>query len=243
MTTAGALDSFPLPEGVGLHSLAPGPDGNVWFTESNVGGIGRITTPPNVTTIGAGDVQAGQAKIDGTVNGHSQLTDVAIEYGPIGGSTTNSVSLHLPASAAEQPVSIPLSRLTPATAYRYRVVARNSTGTTNGAFAEFTTGPAPKCKIKKSKLGKTGTLAVSLKCRSTTSISATARIVSPKAVFGRAHAKVVKGKATLKIKPKKAARKQLSQHSKLSIRLSMKLHGGGAISGYNKSVHVRRPTR
>ena len=53
----------------------------------------------------------------------------------------------------------------------------------------------------------------------------------------------MKGKATLRIKPKKAARKQLRQHSKLSIRLSMKLHGGGAITGYNKSVHVRRPKR
>ncbi len=243
MTTEGALETFPLPEGVGLNHLAPGPDGNVWFTESNVGGVGRITTPPNTTTGAASGVEAGLATIAGTVSGHSQLTDAVIEYGPVGGATTNSAPLHLPASGANQPVSIPLSRLTPATAYHYRVVAANQTGSTPGAFAEFTTGPAPKCKIKKSRLTAKGTLTVSLRCTSTSSISAAARIVSPKAVFGRAHAKVVKGKATLKIKPKKAARRLLSQHAQLAIRLSMKLRGGGAITGYNKSVHVHRPKR
>ena len=245
ITTGGAIEGFPLPSGVGLFGVTPGPDGNVWFTESNVGRIGRITTPPNATTGAAGEVLAAQAKIAGTVNGHSQPTDVAIEYGPIGATTTTGSPTHLSAGAADQPVSIPLSRLTPATAYRDRVVATNPTGTTAGAFAEFTTGPAPKCKIKKSRLAAKGTLTVSLRCSSTSSISAAARIVSPKAVFGRAHAKVKKGKATLRIKPRKAARKQLQQHSKLSIRLAMKLRGGGAIVGFNKSVHVRtaRPTR
>ncbi len=53
----------------------------------------------------------------------------------------------------------------------------------------------------------------------------------------------MKGKATLRIKPKKAARKQLRRHARLSIRLAMKLRGGGAITGYNKTVHVRRHKR
>ena len=241
ITTGGTIEGFPLPTGVGLFGVAPGPDGNVWFTEANVGRIGRITTPPNVTTGAASAVGAGQATIAATVNGHSQPTDVVVEYGPGGSATTTSTPLHLSASAADQPVSISLSRLTPSSAYRYRVTATNPTGTTPGAFAEFTTGPAPKCKIKKSRLGATGTLIVTLRCSSTSSISAAARIVSPKRLFGRAHAKVKKGRATLKIKPRKAARKQLQQHARLSIRLAMKLRGGGAITGYNKSVHVHRP--
>ena len=243
ITTGGAIEGFPLPKGVGLFGLAPGADGNVWFTEANVGRIGRITTPPNVTTGAASEVQAALAKIAGTVNGHSQPTEVAIEYGPIGGTPTTGSPTRLPAGAADQPVSISLSRLTPATAYRYRVVATNPTGTTAGAFAEFTTGPAPKCRIRKSRLGKKGTLTVSLSCTSTSSISAAARIVSPKALFGRAHAKVRRGKATLRIKPRKAARKQLRHHPRLSVRLSMKLRGGGAITGLNKTVHVHRPAR
>jgi streptogramin lyase len=251
MTTAGAFETFPLPPTVGLNYLTPGPDGNVWFTEENAGRIGRITTPPNATTVGAGDVRAGQATIAGRVDGHSQPTDVTVDYGPVGATPSRTSPLHLAASAAEQSVTIPLSRLVPATAYRYRVVATNPTGSTAGAFAEFTTGPAPKCRIRKSKLQKTGTLTVSLKCTSTTSVSATARFASARAsakhsrslTFGRANAKVVNGKATLRIKPKKAARKQLRNHARLSIRLAMKLRGGGAIVGYNKSVHVRRPAR
>ena len=129
ITTGGAIESFPLPQGVGLFGLTPGPDGNVWFTEANVGRIGRITTPPNVTTIGRrGEVQAGQAKIAGTVNGHSQPTDVVVEYGPVGAATNRTSPLHLSGGAADQSVTIPLSRLSPSTTYRYRVVATNPTG-------------------------------------------------------------------------------------------------------------------
>lgn len=250
MTTAGAFESFPVPSGEGFVDLTAGPDGNVWFTEANAGRIGRITTPPNASTGAASGVLAGQATIAGTVNGHSQPTDVTVEYGPVGGATASSSPLHLPASAADQPTSIPLSGLVPATAYRYRVVAKNGTGTTDGAFEEFTTGPAPKCRIKKSRLAAKGILTITLSCSSTDSISATARISAPKksakqsrsSVYGRGSAKVVNGKATLKIKPKKAARKALASHSRLSVRLAMKLRGGGAIVGYNKSVHVHRPT-
>jgi virginiamycin B lyase len=251
ITTGGAVEGFPLPSGVGLNDVAPGPDGNVWFTEENAGQIGRITTPPNATTGAAGPVQAALATVAGTVNGHSQPTDVTIEYGPNGGVTTTSSALHLPSGAADQPVSIPLGRLEPGTAYRYRVVATNPTGTTAGAFADFTTGPGPKCRIKRSRLGAKGTLTVSLACTSTSSISATATIVpkhrslkrAAKSLFGRAHAEVVNGKATLRIKPRKAARVQLRQHARLSIRLAMKLGGGGAIEGLNKTVRVHRPAR
>jgi virginiamycin B lyase len=252
MTTAGAFESFPVPSGEGLVKLTPGPDGNVWFTEANAGRIGRITTPPNVTTGAAVEVQSGQATIAGTVNGHSQPTDVTVEYGPVGSATTTSAPLHLSGGGTDQAAAIPLSRLVPATLYRYRVVATNPTGTAAGTFGDFTTGPPPKCRIKKSRLARKGVLTVKLTCSSTSSISAAARIVSPKkksakqsrsSLFGRGSAKVVRGKATLRIKPKKAARKALARHARLSIRLAMKLRGGGAITGYNKSVHVRRPAR
>jgi streptogramin lyase len=250
MTTGGALESFPIPPMVGINTLTPGPDGNIWFTEENAGRIGRITTPPNATTGAATEVEAAQATIAGTVDGHSQPTDARVEYGPVGSATTSTPPLHLATGAADQPISIPLSRLTPATTYRYRVVATNPTGTTDGSFAEFTTGPAPKCRIKKSRLAAKGTLTVSLSCTATSSISAAARFVPPRksatqsrsSIFGRASAKVVKGKATLRIKPRKAARSQLQSHAKLSIRLAMKLRGGGAIEGLNKTIHVHSPS-
>ena len=154
ITTGGEVEFFPLPKEVGLNYVTPGPDGNVWFTEENAGRIGRITTPPNATTIGAGEVNAGEAKVAGTVDGHSQPTDVVVEYGPTGAASNHTSPLHLAASAADQSVTIPLSRLSPSTKYRYRVVATNPTGSTSGAFAEFTTGPPPKCRIKKAKLGQ-----------------------------------------------------------------------------------------
>ena len=144
------------------------------------GRIGRITTPPNATTIGAGDVNAGEAKVAGTVDGHSQPTDVVVEYGPTGAASNHTSPLHLAASAADQSVTIPLSRLSPSTKYRYRVVATNPTGSTSGAFAEFTTGPPPKCRIKKAKLRTSGTLTVPLTCTATSSIAAAARFVTPK---------------------------------------------------------------
>ncbi len=34
ITTGGEIEGFPLPLGVGLFGVTPGPDGNVWFTEA-----------------------------------------------------------------------------------------------------------------------------------------------------------------------------------------------------------------
>ena len=106
----------------------------------NVGQIGRITTPPNATTGASGGLAAGQATITGVVNGHSQPTEVRIEYGPASSPTTTSAPLHLPALATDQPISISLSRLTPKTVYRRRVVATNATGSTAGAFTRSPLG-------------------------------------------------------------------------------------------------------
>jgi virginiamycin B lyase len=154
ITTDGTIQMFPLPAGVGLNDVAAGPDGNIWFTEENAGRIGRITTPPNATTGGVGHAGAVRAKLTGTVNGHSQPTDVAIEYGREGAATTTTPADHLSASANDQPVLIALGRLRPSTTYRYRVAATNQTGTTTGAFLSFTTSAAcvvPKLIGKKLK--------------------------------------------------------------------------------------------
>jgi len=47
---AQSITEFPVPTaGSGVTYIAPGPDGNLWFTESSVGKIGRITTAGAVT--------------------------------------------------------------------------------------------------------------------------------------------------------------------------------------------------
>jgi virginiamycin B lyase len=155
ITTDGSYEGFPLPSGVGLNRLAAGPDGNVWFTESNAGRIGRITTPPNASTGGVAGVGPSGGSAGGTVNGHSQPTDVKIEYGPVGGALTTSAAVHLSASGADQPVSIALSHLTPSTPYTYRVVATNGTGTTSGSFQTFSTARAVIDRISALKMSPT----------------------------------------------------------------------------------------
>jgi virginiamycin B lyase len=43
MTVAGDVTEFPLPSpGVALEDIVVGPDGNLWFTETNNQNIGRI---------------------------------------------------------------------------------------------------------------------------------------------------------------------------------------------------------
>ena len=96
ITTVGEIETFPLPAGVGVLDIAAGPDGNLWFTQANAGLIGRITTPPNATTGGISKVGAKGATAAGAVSGHSQPTEVAIEYGPVGGATKTGPAEHLP---------------------------------------------------------------------------------------------------------------------------------------------------
>ena len=193
------------------------------------------------------------------MSGHSQPTDVAIEYGPVGGATTTSPAEHLPASAEEQPVSISLSGLAPSTGYVYRVVATNPTGTATGAFAAFTTAPAPKCRVTRTRRGHGGTIRLALSCKEHTgrhrsshdqsaanggeAHSGGAQAAPPTLLYGTAQARVVKGKATLRIKPRKAARAQLARRHRLSVKIAMKLHGGGTSIALNKTVRVRQPAR
>jgi len=40
--------------GVGLHGITSGPDGNIWFTEETLGGVGRITPAAVITEFSAG---------------------------------------------------------------------------------------------------------------------------------------------------------------------------------------------
>lgn len=50
MTPAGQVSEFPLPgKELGPFAITAGPDGNVWFTESNANKIGRITPSGQIT--------------------------------------------------------------------------------------------------------------------------------------------------------------------------------------------------
>ena len=53
----------------------------------------------------------------------------------------------------------------------------------------------------------------------------------------------MKDRATLRIKPKKAARAQLARRHRLSVKIAIKLHGGRTSIALKKTVRLRQPAR
>jgi hypothetical protein len=259
ITTDGAIETFALPSGVGVLDIAAGPDGNLWFTQANAGLIGRITTPPNATTGAASEIRAVGARVAGTANGHSQQMEVAIEYGQDDGTTATTPAVRLPAGASDQPVSIPLAGLAPGTPHRYRIVATNRTGTTRGDFATFMTAPAPRCRVTRTRQGQGGTIRLALACNAARAVTARATIRAPQptgersaparrprarsVLYGKARARVKRGRATLRIKPRKAARTQLRRRHRLAVRIDLKAFGGGTKTTGKRTVRVRQEPR
>ncbi len=97
--------------------------------------------PPVVTTGAVTNNAADSATLNGTVNPRSAATTYYFEWGTTTGyGTRNPLT---PASAgtgaADVPVSVSLTGLTPNTAYHYRLVAENVEGITNGLDGAFTT--------------------------------------------------------------------------------------------------------
>ena len=151
MATDGSTQTFRLVSGAGATSITAGPDGNMWFNESNIGKIGRITTPPLASTTGATASGATTAIVTGTANGHAQATSFHIEYGTRGARTTRTRERSLGTTAGNTPVSAKLSGLKAAKTYQARVVVTNPTGASSGAFLSFTTRKCGKKHHKRHK--------------------------------------------------------------------------------------------
>jgi hypothetical protein len=100
-------------------------------------------TKPTVSTGGAAKVTQTSATLTGKVNPNGAQTSYFFQYGTsrIYGSTTGPTDAgsgtHAKAAAAD------LTGLTPFTKYHYRIVARNSKGTTFGGDRTFTTKKQP----------------------------------------------------------------------------------------------------
>lgn len=97
---------------------------------------------PSATTGAATPVTAWEESVSGTVSSNGASTDVIFEYGlttTYGYSVTATPS-PLAADAANIPVSASLAGLQCNTTFHYRVVATNSSGTSNGLDGMFTTG-------------------------------------------------------------------------------------------------------
>lgn len=106
-------------------------------------GADEYAPAPAATTGAATAVTATTAGIAASVNPNGRATTYRVEYGTTTayGSTTAAASAGAGTTATA--VTATLTGLTPSTTYHYRVVATNSTGTTTGADAVFTTPAAP----------------------------------------------------------------------------------------------------
>ena len=102
-----------------------------------------LAAAPVVTTGSAATVTATSVTVAGAVDPSALATTWHVEYGTSlsYGSTTTSSSAGSGTTAVD--VSAVLSGLTAGTTYHYRVVAVNSSGTTNGADATFLTTAPP----------------------------------------------------------------------------------------------------
>ena len=110
------------------------------FSQFTVGSSSITVSAPAAASNAASDITATTATLNGSVNPGGSSTTVSFEYG-----LTTSYGSSL--TAAQSPlsgtgdllVSAALSGLDASTTYHYRVVAANSSGTTNGADESFTT--------------------------------------------------------------------------------------------------------
>ena len=96
---------------------------------------------PTVTAEAAANVKDEEATLKGSVNPNGQSTTYWFEYGintGYGQETT-----HVPGVTTSASKSATVAGLTPLTTYHFRMVAQNSTGTTNGADRTFTTAGPP----------------------------------------------------------------------------------------------------
>lgn len=91
--------------------------------------------------------------INATVNPNGAVTSYRVRYGKTATLGSLSPVHQLAAGTAAKPVSLRLSGLKPGTAYHYRVVATNSTGTTLGPDRRFTT--IPNTKLTKREISST----------------------------------------------------------------------------------------
>ncbi len=147
--TGAGSSTADLPVTANLSGLAPGTTYYYRLVASNPSGttngpVGSFTTTgsaaPVVTTGAASAITPTGATLSGTVNPKGAFTTFTFEYGTstsFGSITAVDGMLATPTLA--QPVSMPVSGLSPSTLYFFRLVATNSNGTTNGAVMSFVT--------------------------------------------------------------------------------------------------------
>jgi hypothetical protein len=98
---------------------------------------------PVVSTGTATAITSTSAKLNGTVNPGAEATSFYFEYGTTTAYGSQTATSPVGSGSADVSVAAPISSLTPNTAYHYRLVAINGSGTTLGSDVSFTTPKRP----------------------------------------------------------------------------------------------------
>jgi len=98
---------------------------------------------PTVTTGPALSSTSSSANVTGTVNANGESTTYSFQYGTTTGYGSQTSPQLAGSGNADQIVSATLTGLQAGTAYHYRLIATNASGTTVGTDASFTTVGAP----------------------------------------------------------------------------------------------------
>jgi hypothetical protein len=98
---------------------------------------------PTAVTGPVNAVATTTASVTGSVNPGGQATSWFVEYGTSTSYGSKTASTNAGSGTASIAVTAPLSGLTAATTYHYRLVATNAAGTSRGADGIFTTASAP----------------------------------------------------------------------------------------------------
>ena len=113
------------------------------FVAAAVAVQGAAAAVPVSITGTVSAVSGTSATLNGTVNPGGAATDWWFEYGTSSAYGTKTTPTDAGAGVANLSVSKALSGLAPATTYHYRLVAKNSSATANGADGIFTTASPP----------------------------------------------------------------------------------------------------
>jgi hypothetical protein len=122
--------------------VASNPGGATNGSELSFQTLSPSATPPIVTTGTASSVQQTTATLNGTVNPNGKSTSYHFEWGTTAFSNSTA-SVNIGSGTSAQPVTADITGLTANTAYKFRLVATNSDGTSTGSESNFTTKPNP----------------------------------------------------------------------------------------------------
>ena len=103
-----------------------------------------VGLPPVAVTGPASGISATRAKLAGTVNPNQAETSFRFQYGRTTAYGSQTAPAGAGAGATARAVGATISGLLPATTYHVRLIAGNSSGTTTGSDASFTTAPPPR---------------------------------------------------------------------------------------------------